>query len=463
MSACAQELRAGFLLGAMKAQDVRTIFEAILPDEALTALVEATGLQQRERKLDAVLFLRAAVIAGAKGEATRQASILATYFQAGGRKVSDGAAYGWFSPRFERVMAEIRARALAQVAREQRDLPGLLGRYVTDWRIVDSTTVPLDPRLRSVWPDTGSGAALKVHKVLSVGVGAVCAYHLSPAKDHDSPHLTIDESWRGNGLLADLGYASVERLAACTKHGVPFVIRLKENWKPRVVAVTQGVLTGEVLAGTDLDVLLDDDVLRLEGHAIDAQVLVGRGATTVRCRLVAVPHEGTWRWYLTSLPSEVSPAEVATLYRVRWDIEIDNKVDKSCWQLDEIAARTPETVRALVDAAMVGATLSCLLVHRHRMEEVRARPRAKTRTTQPMHALRTGAMMALCATRIATALAMPADEAEPEWKELARTLEHWGKDRSWRRAPSVLDQLRGWPAPKGKTIRRTKPAAKSVN
>ncbi len=56
-------------------------------------------------------------------------------------------------------------------------------------------------------------------------------FHFSPAKDHDSPHLAIDERYSGMGLLIDLGYVSIERIAACEKYNVKFVERLKDNWK----------------------------------------------------------------------------------------------------------------------------------------------------------------------------------------------------------------------------------------
>jgi hypothetical protein len=54
------------------------------------------------------------------------------------------------------------------------------------------------------FPGTGGYAAIKVHKVLSVGCGAPVQYHFSPARAHDSRHLPINASWRGYGLLADL-------------------------------------------------------------------------------------------------------------------------------------------------------------------------------------------------------------------------------------------------------------------
>jgi len=42
--------------------------------------------------------------------------------------------------------------------------------------------------------------------------------------------LTIDPSWQGYGLLANLGYTRLARLWACQTHEVRFVIGLKDNF-----------------------------------------------------------------------------------------------------------------------------------------------------------------------------------------------------------------------------------------
>ena len=130
--------------------------------------------------------------------------------------------------------------------------------------------------LHGDFPGTGAYAAIKVHKILSVGCGAPVRYHFSPAREHDSRHLQIDESWRGYGLLADLAYASVAHLRACNTYEVRFVIRLKENWKPKVDYIARGQVTQEFFPGTDLDALLEAETLVLDGRAIDADVLVNQ-------------------------------------------------------------------------------------------------------------------------------------------------------------------------------------------
>jgi putative transposase len=429
----------------MVGSDVRKVFESILPDKPLLELAQRAKLQERVRKLDVVRLLRAMVIAAATGYGGRQADVLRLYLKNGTEAVVRGGFYAWFGAELETVMLTIVGLAIDYARSFPRDLPGLLGAHVSDWHIVDSTTVFLNKALAHEYPGTGDYAALKVHKRFSVGVGATVGYHISPAREHDNKHLKIDESWAGLGLLVDLGYASFQLIRDCSLHRVHFVVRLKENWKPKVQHVTRGNVTKAFLAGSDLHALIEDDVLVLDGRVLDAIVSFGSGAATVHCRLVAVATpEGAYRCYLTSLPPAVGPRQVADLYRVRWEIESDNKLNKSCSHLDQIAARTGPAVRALVHASIVSSIIICLLAHQHRLGEAPP-PRAGTeRKTAPIHPQTLALAAGSSATSIAAALELSGAKAVAEWDQIAAYLTNLGKDPNWRRNPSILDQLRGW-------------------
>lgn len=428
---------------ALKAADVREVFETILPEEALREAVRASGLQTRERKLDAVGLLRAMVISASTGYGGRQADVMRLYLESGAEPVVRGAFYSWFGPALEAVMGTIRQRALDYVARQRCDLPGWLGREVKDWIIVDSCTTKLDKQLEHEYPGAGDYAALKVHKHYSVGIGATIDYHFSAARDHDSPHLLIDESWSGLGLLADLGYASLGLLRDCECHDVKYVIRLKENWKPKVQAITRGTLTRTFAKGTDLDLLLDDETLLLDGKAIDAVVQIGSGVG-VSARMVAVAGPKGYCFYLTNLPTTIGPRQVADLYRVRWEIESDNKLDKSCMNLSEIGARTGAGVRALVHASLVGSIIIGLLVHHHRRRETKPKKAGAERRSAPIHPQTLARAVGCAADSIARAMALSGSAATKRWKELTAYMIHLGRDPNWRTRPSILDQLRGW-------------------
>jgi hypothetical protein len=429
----------------VNANDLREVFETVLPAEALQPVIAATKLQERERKLNAQLLLRAMIIAAATGYGGRQADVMRQYFELGAERVVRGGFYAWFGRPLEQVMESIRDRALGYIATQSPDLQGWLGEHVRDWHIVDSSTVKLDARLKQEYPGAGDYAALKVHKRFSVGIGTAVAYHLSPARDHDAPHLTIDESWRGLGLLADLGYASLKLLRDCASHEVRYVIRLKENWKPRVQIITRGTLRRTFAPGTDLDLLLADETLVLDGSVVDARVQMGAGPQRIECRLVGVPRpDGDYGFYLTNLPGVIGPRQIADLYRVRWEIEMDNKLDKSCNALDKIGARTGPAVRALVHASMVSSMLVGLLAHHHRRREAPPAHANTERVTAPIHPQSLARAMGSAAQSLAGALDLTGAAADRRWRELAAHLTHLGKDPNWRNRPSILDQLRGW-------------------
>lgn len=429
----------------MQGADVRRVFETILPEEPLLQLVREARLQARERKLDAIALVRAMIIAAATGYGGRQADVMRIYFENGAERVARGGFYGWFGPALEQVMLSVVRRALDYGKAMPLDVPGILGEQVSDWHIVDSSTVKLDKALTAEYPGTGDYAALKVHKRFSVGLGTAIDYHLSPAREHDNLHLTIDESWKGLGVLLDLGYASFKLIRDCNKHGVHFIIRLKDSWKPKVQHVARGNVTRTFLAGTDLDALIDGETLVLDGKVVDMDVGFGKDGEAARCRMVGVPTpEGKYRFYLTSLPPSVGPRQVADLYRVRWEIESDNKLNKSMLHLDEIGARTGAAVRAMVHASMVSSVIACILAHHHRLDEAPP-PRANAeRKTPPIHPQALALAMASASNRIASAMVLQGKAAVEEWEFIAQHLAHLGKDPNWRRSPSILDQLRGW-------------------
>ena len=426
------------MLGA----ELRQIMVALLPDTVLGEVAVATGFQQRERKRDAVKFLRAMLIAASSPAGGRQTDIMRHYFEMQAPRVVRGSFYDWFGPPLEETLTVLRDLVLTWARAQPVDLPGILG-GVRDWWIVDSETVLLDRRLVGEYPSTGDHAALKIHKTMSVGTGMTVDYHLSPARDHDSPHLTIDESWRGLGLLVDLGYASVARLRECQTHGVTIVIRLKDDWKPKVRRVARADLKKTFVPGTDLDLDLFLEGVHLDlGNVVDLDVTVG--ATDLPMRLVGVraPVKG-YRFYLTNAGRHLGPHQIADIYAVRWEIETNNKLDKSSHRLDEIDAKRGHAARAMVHASLISSILVNSIVHAHnRVTPIKAGVRARP----PLHAGLVARMLATSAFRIAETLERDGDDTSDEWTHLAEIIVHMGEDPNWRRRPSVLDQLRGWRA-----------------
>jgi hypothetical protein len=436
----------------MTGDEVRQVFEAMLPQEEIDRLCKQFGVVERQRKLNLGMLVRAMVISAGTPGGAYQADVLRSYLEFEVPHVARSAFYRWFDEPLEQFMAALADRALAYARAQEVDLAGpLCG--VQDWYIVDATTVTVRDAMREEFPGTGEYAAIKVHKVLSVGCGAPVRYHFSPAREHDSRHLTIDESWRGYGLLADLAYASLERLRACETHGVRFVIRLKENWKPKVDYIARGQVTQEFFPGTDLDALLEQETLVLDGRVIDADVHIGRGSQALALRLVGVQTPKGYCFFLTNLPPRIGPRQVADLYRVRWEVELSIRLDKSVNRLDAIDAEQPCTLKTLLHASLIASTIAALLAHTHNLKTRPQQPGAP-RTEAPLHPRCLALQLAVSCQSIAQAFELQGAEATRRWNKIAALLTHSGKDPNWRRRPSVLDQLRGW---KRQPLARQKP------
>jgi hypothetical protein len=163
----------------MTGDDVREVFEAILPQEEIDRLCVDCDVIARQRKMNLGMLVRAMVIAAGTPGGAYQADILRSYLEFEVPQVARSAFYRWFDEPLERFMAALAERALAYARAQQVDLSGPLG-GVHDWYIVDSTTVTVRDALRGEFPGTGEYAAIKVHKVLSVGCGAPVRYHFSP-------------------------------------------------------------------------------------------------------------------------------------------------------------------------------------------------------------------------------------------------------------------------------------------
>ena len=442
----------------MDGDSLRQHLRDTLNADAIRQIADKYGVQERERKLDVFEFVVALILAGGTHEGGRQYDVLRTYLENGAPKVRRGTFYGWFTKPLLQLLTELLEHAVAVGQRQPKLLPGILG-GVRDWRVVDSTTIRLDDVLVGDFPGTGDYAALKVHKEWSVGTGNLVAYKITPAREHDSPHLIIDEGRRGTGLLIDLGYARIERLKECDTYDVKYVVRLKENWKPTVNRLVRGSNFPDLAEGADFDTLFDQHVIVLDGQTIDADVTVGRGAVRVRCRLVGIPTPKGYCFFLTNLSRKThGPYQVGEVYRVRWEIEIDNKVEKAGARLDEIAARTPVSAQILVLATLLNATIARAVVQSEKLAVVAAKKNPSDPASRPpLHPILL--MRALSSAHGTITRLLWSDQDNPvEWRKLMSRLRDLGSDPNWRRRPSVLDRIQGLTAPPGPP-RRARSAA----
>lgn len=429
------------MLVAVPAQDLlRDAIAQIIPLATIEKLVAKLGVQQRRRLLNPNALVVNLILVGGTAEAGRLAAVLRDYSAQGNPKVARSAAYRWFDQALLELVRELVAEALAYVHSMPHSLPGILaGRR--DWRVFDSTTVKLPPQLKGSWRGTGDYAALKVHKEYSLGLENVVAYHIGPAREHDALHLVVDERRRGTGLLVDLGYASHGLLRSCEEHDVAYVIRAKGGWRifvdeladPSTWTLPEGCPAGALTAEQVLVIPSTGDV--------DLDVTVGPDEDPIPTRLVAFTANNERVTLLTNLPRDTHPLDaVGMLYRLRWSIEIDNKLVKTGCQLDEITAETPVPAEILVHASMLASILANALCHAAHVEDGGVDARAPKMSRPPLHAMLVWKYMVTASSGLAAKLT---GDAPMDWNQWRGIVLHLGADHNWRTRPSPLDEVKG--------------------
>jgi len=432
----------------IEAPDLRKTMHTFFPRPLIERQAKLTGFQQRSRKLDVYSLTVATVLTTGSDDSGRQADIYAAYLDDVGQgdEVVRSSFYAWFDWGFGLMLLGLMHNAIEHIWAMKPLLTGELADLgVKDWIAVDSETVTLHDDLADTFPATSTAAGLKVHKYYSLGRNNVVDVEITPARVHDSPVLKLDERWRGCGLLVDLGYVSFDLIRNAAHLDIGLIIRLKKGWKPRLLRSVDEFgqlisIDGEPV----LEDLLDMDVEDYDGSTLDFDVVFGTGDDRVEARLVGVPGPQHYHWCITLLPREVARAElVCDLYRTRWEIELDNRRDKGGARLDQIRARKPQSVLALVYGSLLRTMLCNHLVYM----DLRDRPKDRA----PLH----GLAVALALNTYWERITMTLDtDDDASWGKLARNIRRRGHDPNWRHRPSVLDRLRGVTATRARRSRR---------
>ncbi|MSP73876.1 MAG: hypothetical protein EXR76_17225, partial [Myxococcales bacterium] len=175
----------------MDANSLRQSFTDVISEDAILGRSAALQLIQRERKLDVVRLVRSMVLGAGSDDSGRLSDAMSYSIQEAPKDgVVRGIFYGWMTENFAELMRFVAGRALDRVRALPPKLSGSLG-GVTDWQVVDSETVTLRAPLAGAFPATSTPAGLKIHKRYSLGRGNIVGYDISPAREHDGPHLVL--------------------------------------------------------------------------------------------------------------------------------------------------------------------------------------------------------------------------------------------------------------------------------
>lgn len=346
-------------------------YHELFDEDDLWAAARQAGAVERRRKVDLPALVEASVLA-LSAQAGTQTTIMSHYMSLGGPPVAPSSFYDRFTDEFATLLNELADRAVLAVrAVEDNDaVAARLGRLVQHFRdvnVVDSTCVVLQ-KLAADWaPSTSSErpAGFKLHAIVSLRDGLPVEAHLSPQREHDSPHVDEEALEAGTLFMGDLGYVDEKRVIRLVDRGVHALMRLKRSQNPIIHRVRVGRGDKKACRGKPLDAAFAEGLLDFHKGTIDLDVVVEAGGERRILRVTGVSDGTTYAdawFYLTSVPRDVlTPEEVAVAYTMRWDIELIWKHLKSGTGMTAIRAWKPEAVRALVNAKIIGVALGRLL------------------------------------------------------------------------------------------------------
>ena len=214
----------------------------------------------------------------------------------------------------------------------------------------DSTTITLFSQvMKGVGRDPkGDGkkkGGLKVHMLTDVHADTAIFAKISEAKMHDKKFLAHLNPGKGSMLVFDKAYNFYQQFAQWTEEGVNFVCRLKENAK----AMVQDVLFEKALSKEESGVYKVEHI-HLE-YKKDKQL------KTLCLRLVHYKDEQGRKYKFITNNWEISPEEVALIYKYRWTIELTFKKLKQNFQLHFFYSETENGIKTQVWCTLIAHLL----------------------------------------------------------------------------------------------------------
>ncbi|WP_136361209.1 IS4 family transposase [Halobacterium salinarum] len=329
-------------------------------------LATKLGVVERDRKLQIPAFVWAFVFGFAAGESRTLAGFRRCYNSTADETISPGGFYQRLTPTLAEYLRDLVEHGLDEVA-----VPNAVDADIDRFRdvmIADGTVLRLHEFLSDQFEARHEEqAGAKLHLLHNATEQTIEQLDTANEKTHDST-LFKTGPWLENRLmLFDLAYFKYRRFALIDENDGYFVSRLKQNANP--------LITGELrewrgraipLEGKQLRAVLDD----LDRKYIDVEVEVEfkrgpyngtQSLDTKRFRVVGVRDEDAddYHLYMTNLArKEFFPADLAEIYRCRWEVELLFRELKTQYELDEFDTSDEHVVRILLYAALLSLLVS---------------------------------------------------------------------------------------------------------
>ena len=338
----------------------------LFPSEFLEEHAEELGVVKRDRKLQIPAFVWTFVFGFAAGESRTLAEFRRCYNSTADETISPGGFYQRLTPTLAEYFRDLVERSLDEVA-----VPNAVDADIDRFRdvmIADGTVLRLHEFLSDQFEARRrEQAGAKLHLLHNATEQMIERIDTADEKTHDST-LFKTGPWLENRLiLFDLAYFKYRRFALIDENDGHFVSRLKQNANPVITAELREWRGRAIpLEGKQLRAVLDD----LDQKYIDVEVEVEfkrgpyngtRSLDTKRFRVVGVRNEDAddYHLYITNLArKEFFPADLAEIYRCRWEVELLFRELKTQYELDEFNTSDEHVVKILLYAALLSLLVS---------------------------------------------------------------------------------------------------------
>ena len=218
----------------------------------------------------------------------------------------------------------------------------------------DSTTITLFSDImkglgRNRKGDGKKKGGLKVHMLTDVHSDTPQFVKISEAKMHDKKFLKYLNPPKGSMLVFDKAYNFYEQYAQWTEEGVNFVCRLKSNAKYEL----QEIVFEKVLKKGEYGVFKEEHI-HLH-YKKNKQVL------PLCLRLVYYKDEKGRGYKFITNNWEITPEEVALIYKYRWNIELTFKKIKQNFQLHYFYSDTENGIKTQIWCTLIAHLLLTVL------------------------------------------------------------------------------------------------------
>ncbi len=344
--------------------DVQQALQFVLSESA-TEHGATSGWQQRRGQISPSQFVQTLVWGFLE---TPEATLghLAQVAHASGALVTPQALSQRFSTRSVALLRGVLQDALGLLVEAAPVDIALLRAFPGGVYLNDSTQIALPDAWQPIWDGGGTAAALKIPALFDLLRGALQA-DLTPARQHDSvtrlAHVPFPE---GALVIEDLGYLEAERLRRRQAQGVATIVPLRCT----LALHDEGGYRINLLAwlrrhpGQAVERWVCWQGVRLRLVAIPASpTTAARKRTGIRAaaeRHGRAPHPAAldladWIVLLTTVaPEQASIEQIATLMRLRWQIELIFKLWKDQGKLDETRGGNPARIETELYAKLLG-------------------------------------------------------------------------------------------------------------